>query len=366
MNNEQTELKTLKEEYLTATRKLSRGKSKAKRKELREHLDELKIDLGWALLEHGKYGQGLALFESLSAGGYDETKYSGIARALIEMRHYDEARRMIEKGLKEFPESCALWTCLGNLNGILGDHFESLICYEAAIRCDSEKSSGTLYNKALALLGLGSHADAVSIIDYLIEEYPEEPMYLAEKGNCALEAGYPREALQYYQKAMALFSESPEVHTGVCIYAGMCSAYIELGMKREATVIALEGLKRFPYEDSVLYYNAGAAFLGMGWRKEALEILNKGVEKFPSDKELKKILKEVEDDMDDPDKGDKPPILGLFLLMAILYKNMRKKRKPNKPNELNKLKEPRKPKKPDKPNKPKEPNNLEIPWTRNL
>jgi len=70
--------------------------------------------------------------------------------------------------------------------------------------------------------------------------------------------------------------------------------------------------------------------------------------------------------MDDPDKGDKPPILGLFLLMAILYKNMRKKRKPNKPNELNKLKEPRKPKKPNKPNKPKEPNNLEIPWTRNL
>jgi len=102
-----------------------------------------------------------------------------------------------------------------------------LICYEAAIRCDSEKSSGTLYNKALALLGLGSHADAVPIIDYLIEEYPEEPMYLAEKGNCALEAGYPVSA-SVLPKSDALFSESPEVHTGVCIYAGMCSAYIEL------------------------------------------------------------------------------------------------------------------------------------------
>jgi len=85
----------------------------------------------------------------------------------------------------------------------------------------------------------------------------------------------------------------------------------------------------------------------MGWRKEALEILNKGVEKFPSDKELKKILKEVEDDMDDPDKGDKPPILGLFLLMAILYKNMRKKRKPTNQQTQGT-------------------NNLEIPWTRNL
>ena len=137
------------------------------------------------------------------------------------MRHFDEARRMIEKGLREFPESCALWTCLGNLNGILGDHFEALICFEAAIKRDSERSSGTLYNKALALMGMGSHADAVSIIDHLIEEYPEEPLYLAERGNCALETGYPLEALQYYRKAMTLFSESLEMHTGVSIFAGM-------------------------------------------------------------------------------------------------------------------------------------------------
>ncbi len=325
MNNEQTEFKTLKEEYLIAIRKLSRVKSKAKRRELKEYVDDLKINLGWTLLDYGKYEQGLALFESLSWGIYGETKYNGIARALIEMKHYDEARRILEKGLREFPESCALWTCLGNLNGTLGDHFESLICYEAAIRCDSEESSGTLYNKALALLGLGSHADAVSIIDHLIEEYPKEPMYLAERGNCALETGYPREALQFFQQAMALFSESPDMHTGVCIYAGMCSAYIELGMKREAIMTALEGLKGFPDEDSVLYYNAGAAFLGMGCRKEAMEILNKGVEKFPNDEELKKFLKEVEDDMDDPDKGDRPPIIGLLLLIAMLCKRGKKK-----------------------------------------
>jgi hypothetical protein len=95
-------------------------------------------------------------------------------------------------------------------------------------------------------------------------------------------------------------------------------------MKREAIVIALEGLKRFPDQDSVLYHNGGAAFSGMGWRKEGLEILKKGVEKFPCDEELKKFLKDVEDDMDDPDKGDKPPILGLLLLMALIHKKWRK------------------------------------------
>jgi tetratricopeptide (TPR) repeat protein len=119
---------------------------------------------------------------------------------------------------------------------------------------------------------------------------PEEPMYLAERGNCALETGYPHEALQYYEKAMALFSESPDMHTGLCIYAGMCSAYIELGMKREAMVVALEGLKR-----------------------------------FPDDEELKKFLSDIEDDMDDPDKGDNLPFLRLILIMAILQKRLRNK-----------------------------------------
>jgi tetratricopeptide (TPR) repeat protein len=324
MNSEQTELETLKEEYLVAGRRLSRVKSEAKRKELKEYVDDLKINLGWTLLDHAEYEQGLVLFESLSWRGYGETKYNGIARALIEMKHYDEAKKILEKGLKEFPESCALWTCLGNLNGRLGDHFESLICYEAAIRCDSEKDPGTLLNKALALMGLGSHTDALSIMDHLIEEYPKELLYLAERGNCTLEIGYPREALQYCQKAMALYTESSDVHTGVCIYAGLCSAYIELRMKREAIVTALEGLKRFPDEDSVLYYNAGVAFSGMGWSEETLQILKKGVEKFPEDEDLKEFLKEVEGDMDDPDKGDNPSLLSLLLLMALIYKQKKK------------------------------------------
>jgi hypothetical protein len=116
MNSEQTELKTLKEEFLIAMRKLNRVKSEAKRGDLKEHVDDLKINLGWTLLDHTEYEQGLVLSESLSWRDYGETKCDGIARALIEMKRYGEARKILEKGLKEFPESCALWTCLGNLN----------------------------------------------------------------------------------------------------------------------------------------------------------------------------------------------------------------------------------------------------------
>jgi tetratricopeptide (TPR) repeat protein len=319
-------LKTLKGKYLCARRQLQQARSKWQSRRLQEYVDDLKMDLAWALLDCGKHEEGLALYLSVSGKHYyRERKYSGIGRALTEMKHYDEARRILEKGLKEFPESCALWTCLGILLDILGDHFEALKCFEAAIEVDSKKSSGPLYNKALALMGLGSYTDAASIIDRLIEEYPEEPKYLADRGNCALETGYPREALQYFEKAMAFFTGSPDPHTGVSIYTGFCSSYLELGMKREAMEISLEGLKRFPDQDPALYHNAGGAFYEMGWRRECLEILKKGVEKFPNDKELKQFLKEVEDDIDDPDKGDKPPLLGFLLLMALIHKRWRKK-----------------------------------------
>jgi tetratricopeptide (TPR) repeat protein len=324
-NNSLDVLKALQGKYLCAQKQLQQARSRWQRRRLKEHFDDLKMDLAWTLLDCGKHEEGLALYLPVCGKQYRERKYSGIGRALTEMKHYDEARRILEKGLKEFPDSCTLWTGLGILHDLLGDHLESLKCFEAAIKVDPTKSSGPLYNKALALMGLGSHTDAVSIIDHLIEKYPEEPKYLAERGNCALGTGYPREALQYFEKAMALFSESPDTHTGVCIYAGFCSAYMELGMKREAMEIALEGLKRFPDEDSALYHNAGAAFYEMGWRDECLEILKKGVEKFPKDEELKKFLKGVENDMDDPDDGEKPPILGLILLMALIYKKWRKK-----------------------------------------
>lgn len=322
---ESLEILALEKEYLNTTKELRRAKGYLQRRNLQEHIDELKFELGWAYLDLGEYNKELVLYQTLSWRTHGEMKCHGIARALTEMGHYGEARRLLEKGLREFPESCALWTGLGILHDILGDHFNALNCFGEAIKFNHDRSSGPFYNKALALMELESYMDAAFIIDRLIEEYPEEPKYLAERGNCALGAGYPHEALQYFGKAMTLFSKSPDTHTGISIYAGLCSAYMELGMKKEGMEIALEGLKKFPDGDPVLYQNAGATFYEMCWRKEAIEILKEGVKKFPDDEELKECLKNIEDDTDDPGDNLKPPILGLFLLMALLYKKGRKK-----------------------------------------
>ena len=321
------ELKELKEEYINAKKKLKRVKSNARRRELKEHIDDLKIELGWTLLDHGKYEQGLALFESLSWRAHGQMKCNGMARALTEMGYHDEARRVLKLGLKKYPESYALWVAMGAWHDSLGEDFESLKCMEIALRFAPEDNSAGLYNKALTLIKLGCHGDALPIIDELIERYPDDPKHLADRGSCALDTGYPQEALNYYQKAMEVWQRNPIAYPGVCIYTGLCTAYLELGMKREAMEVALEGLKKFPDDDPALYQNVAATFFEMGWRKEVIEVLKKGVEKFPGDEDLKKFLKDVEDDMDDPDKGDKPPILGLMLLMGLIRKKLKNFRK---------------------------------------
>jgi hypothetical protein len=60
----------------------------------------------------------------------------------------------------------------------------------------------------------------------------------------------------------------------------------------------------------------------MGWTGEAQKVIQKGVEKFPDDEELKKFLKDVENDLDDPQGGE---FLGLILLTALIRKKLRRK-----------------------------------------
>ena len=318
-------LESLMSEYAKTRRKLEEAKSQRRRQQLKRELNNLKIDLGWTLMDCGKYEEGLALYQLLPWTAHGEAKCNGMARALTQMNCYDEARRLLVAGLKKFPNSCMLWVGLGGLNTSLGDYSEALKCFDKAIQCSSGGSWEARYNKVIVLEQLGSYEEAVEILDDLIEEYPEDPKYLAERGYCTSEMGYPQDALRYFQGAMKFWTNDPNVHTGVSICAGLCHSYFNIGEKRKAMEVAVEGLKKFPDEDPVLYQNVGAAFLEMGWKEEARDVLKEGLEKFPEDDDLKQFIKYFDDDMDDPDGGIKPPILGLMLLTAILQKRFSKR-----------------------------------------
>lgn len=292
---------------------------------LESYSDELKMEMAWMLMDSKKYEEAMLLLKSMSGERLEEMRCNGMARALTGMGFYREASRLLRAGLKRFPESYGLWIALGGLHGSLGDDLESLKCVETALRFAPEDRSAGLYDKACVLIKLGRHGDALPIIDELIEKYPDDPKHYVKRGDLALDMGYPRDAIRYFQKAMNLWKRSPDIDDGLCLYTGLCSAYLELGMKKEAVEIALEGVKRFPEEAPSLYQNAGAAFIEMGWKKECIEILKKGREQFPDDEDLKNFLNDMEDDPDDPDGSGKPPWLGVLLIIALICKRMGKK-----------------------------------------
>jgi tetratricopeptide (TPR) repeat protein len=309
-------LEPLMNEYVEVQRNLKGAKSHRRRQQLKRELNNLKIDLGWTLMDCGKYEEGLALYKLLPWTTHGEIKCNGMARALTGMKCYDEARRLLEAGLRRFPNSNQLWVGLGGLNTSQGDYSGALKCFDMAIQCSSGESWEARYNKVIVLGQLGSYEEAVEILDDLIEEYPEDPKYLSERGYCASEMGYPQDALEYFQGAMEFWRKNPSVYTGISIYTGLCHACFEIGEKRKAMEVALEGLKRFPDEDPALYQNVGATFLEMGWKDEAREVLKEGAEKFPEDEDLKSFSKYLDDNMDDPNGGKKTCQNYSFVVMV--------------------------------------------------
>jgi tetratricopeptide (TPR) repeat protein len=281
------------------------------------------MDLGWKLLDYGEHKQGLAFFMSVSREADKERKIYGVSRALTDMGYYDEALKLLMNGLRKFEKSCNLWTGYGIVNNLLGNGIQALRCFEAAIEFGPRETPELFYNKALALVNLRRYTEAVSILDQLIEHYPGQPMYLAERGECSLNTGYPYEALMYYQKALDLLDKNPEVEAGLCIYAGLSATYIELGMRKEAMEIALEGISRYPDKEPCLYYNLASALMAMGHKEEAREVLRSGIKRFPESENLKMLLGDL-DDMDDPHDG-RSAIIGILFLVASIKRRFRRK-----------------------------------------
>jgi hypothetical protein len=75
-------LEPLREEYIEVERKLKKAKSQRRKRELKEELADLRIALGWALMDCGRFEEGLALYRLLSGTTHGEVKCNGMASAV--------------------------------------------------------------------------------------------------------------------------------------------------------------------------------------------------------------------------------------------------------------------------------------------
>ena len=78
-------LDKLKRKYFKARKELEQTTNKTLRLQIKEYVDDLKAEMGWILLDHGKYDEGLAIYKSLPWVTHGEAKFNGMSRALIEM-----------------------------------------------------------------------------------------------------------------------------------------------------------------------------------------------------------------------------------------------------------------------------------------
>lgn len=288
------------------------------RQRIKNCIAELKDQLAWELLDAGENEKGLAMYQTLSWRTHAEVKFTGMARALIEMEYYNEAGKLLGKGLSRFPESVPLLIAMGCLHQRLDNDFEALKYFEQAVKFTPD-GRNALYNKALSLNNLGYYEDAEPIIKDLIEKYPDDPEYLVEMGYIDICRGYPEEAIPFYKKA------KDAGYLNWSVYDGLFWSYFNMGLKNDALEIAIEGIKELPDSHSRLYGDLSSIYKEMGWIDEAKDILKKGLGVFPEDNDLMELLKEIEDEENNPDNGKKPPIKEILIIAALIKKlrNMR-------------------------------------------
>ena len=286
--NTLNKVEELKNDLRKAQRELRSATDKSIKEMLRDMISDLKLDLGWTLFDCGKFEEGLELYESVPWTSWGESKCNGLSRALTETGHYDEAKRLLRKGLREFPDSYLLWTALGVLHDRRGSYSKALKCFEKAIRVSPEEDPVLFHNKVVVLDNLGLQDDAVSFLDDLLKKYPQEPMFFVDRGQYALDMGYPEDALFYFQDAMNLIDGLPNNHARVCVYIGLSSTYLELGMEEEAR-----------------------------------EVLKAGLKEFPEDERLKELLEDLDKDMDDPDSGGSV-VFTVLSLVALIRRKLRR------------------------------------------
>jgi tetratricopeptide (TPR) repeat protein len=304
----------LRKKLYRAQDELKHAKGKKLKKNLELLINDLRHDIGYLLFTCGEYEKGLAMYQGLSWKTHGEGKYHGICWGLIQMRYYDAAWKLLNKGLKRYPESPCLLNAMGVLHRDLYHDYEALQYFEKALH-RNPKNYSILFNKANVLCDFNFYEESASIYRQCIKNNPYDPYNFVMLGHCHLETGYPEEAVGSFKRARDLW-DVPEA------FNGLYRAYEDMGLSNEARLIAEEGLRKFPDKDSRLYLNLANAYHNRGWVDDAKEVLQRGLKKFPDDEDLSELLKKIEDDSDDPKKGSNLPIL-----LAIILNNIRDYRK---------------------------------------
>jgi len=306
--------------------KLGRARSEATRNRLTSKISNLEKEIGRELLERGQYEEGLCYYRTLSEKETDEDICIGLSLALCELNRYAEAKELLDRSLKSYPDSAPLLLNMGNYYHQQDNFEKSLEYYEMARLVDPEDEAYQI-SCGNALFGLACYDDACDIYVSLLEKcgsFPS-PIYQIQLGYCNLNTGFSKVAAEFFKAALENENADPD---SACInadavlirnadaYNGLFCAYNDMGLKDEAVNTLLEGLSTYPKQHSGLYHNLGIFYADMDWLSGAIDVVRRGLDIFPEDEDLISLLNALDEGDDDPDRDVKPPVKPRLLVLV--------------------------------------------------
>ena len=288
------QIKSLRRKFDRARVSLGEALDGRKYSKLRQEVNDIAHQLGWALTDDRQYDEALVVFETLDPETHGEERLTGISRVFIERERFDEARQVLDEAIEQYPESYCLLNSMGLFHYKTEDSYEALRWFDKALRHDSGDENHTAAkNRGLALIDLGLYNDAAVVYERLLDDDEDNTEYLYQLAFCNLSRENLWDAIRLYQACLVLGYEAPGV------YAGLCTAFGKAGFLAEALAVGLNGLEVYP-EIEAMYENLGEVYLDMGEHDDAEDLLTKGAERFPDSEAIHALLDRLEQEKEGP------------------------------------------------------------------
>lgn len=268
--------------------KLKNESDAVKKRNLRNQSYALVIQKANLYFQNEEYEEAMELYKSLPMTPLGQCRYEGITKILIETDKFDEAKQLLEEGIKKYPESYSLLNSMGLLCYKTKDYYEALSHLDHSIAINSESNPWTLYNKALVLNSLEYFEEANKLLQELIERVPDEPLFLQEIAYCNYQRGDFWAAINYYRTILDMGYESSTV------YAAIGCAYISAGLIYEAFGVTNRGLTKYPDGNPVLYENLTELYIEFDDLNNAGDTIQKGLSIYPDYEPLMELQRKVE------------------------------------------------------------------------
>ncbi len=224
-----------------------------------------------------KFSEAAAIYEKILAlRPYVETSYVNLALMRIEMKEYDEAVRILEKGLEKIPESEALLSRLGHTFMLLGRVKKALDTFDLILKNNPSHFDALLASARMLDL-TGQKEDAQNYYRKALEVEPENKIARKNYASSLASTQMLDQAISIYLGLKKDYPDDWEIlqDLGIALgYAGDISRSIE--NLEEAVSL---------HPNPVAYYNLAVGKKQVGDLEEAVRYLKLYLENFEGEKE---------------------------------------------------------------------------------